>query len=119
MVITDKEVKRQLRLVNIPELTEMVETYPDDERDGMTEMEVLKHEAQYIWYMFHEGGTSFCDGLEEAREWLKETKNGTVYSLKEVSPSYIKRCQRETEIAKNAIKEYKRLCNLMERLKRL
>lgn len=120
MIITDKEVLRQLRIVRIPELREHIESYEEDEIEGRTQMEILKEEAEYLLYdMYNEEGNIYGDDLREAREWLRETKNGTQYRLLSLEPSFITQCENKTLRAKNTVNEYKRLCNLVERLRRM
>lgn len=118
MNITDKQVKHQLKLANISELTELVENYPDDEIDGRSELDILKNEAYYLYDMFNECGTVFYDDLNWAREMIKETKNGTVFHGL-LDSRQLALAKIEVDKANNTLNEYKRLCNLIKRLKKL
>ena len=121
MAITDKEVLKQLRIANFYELTESVMSFPEDERDGKSDMDILKNEASYFLSMFTEGGTVFSDDLEQAREFIRETKNGKVipcYNTIPPVPKYSStRLQIELDKARNTINEYNRLKRLNERLR--
>lgn len=115
MKITDKEVLKELKRVNISELDEMMRDYPEDERDNCSDMDILAYEAIYLYDMFNEDGTAFSEDLEEAREILKETKHGKVIplnprTLKPKYPSY------RIDGCKQTVNEYRRLGNLVKRL---
>jgi hypothetical protein len=115
MNITDKEVLKQLKIVRSYELEESVRSYPEDERDGRSDMQILADETSWRLSLYTEGGTSTGEDYEEAKEILQETKYGKViplnrYTLKpKYSPSRI-------QSAKDSVNEYRRLCSLMDRL---
>lgn len=115
MNITDKKVLTELKRVRCWELWESVSEYPEDERDGRTDMQFLADEVSYILSCYDEGGNVFCDDLEWAKEVLKETKNGKVIPMWQESliPKY---SRRDIEMARNSINDYKRLKNCMKRL---
>ena len=115
MNITDKEVLKQLKIVRSYELEESVRSYPEDERDGRSDMQILADEVSWRVSLYTEGGTSVGEDYEESREILRETNYGkrillNPYTLKpKYSPSRI-------QSAKDSVNEYRRLCSLMDRL---
>ena len=123
MAITDKEVLRQLKIANFYELTESVMSFPEDERDGKSDMDILRDEVSYFLSMFTEGDTVYSDDLEQAREFIRETKNGKVIPCYNTFPPVPKysptRLKIELDKARNTINEYNRLKKLNERLRGL
>lgn len=118
MKITDKEALHQLKLVKSGELEEMLDTYPEDERDGRSDLQMLADEAGYLYSLFSEDGTGHSEAYEYAREVLRETKNGTVMpvympSMRPVYKTY------EVDDARRLINEYRRLGRLINRLAKM
>ena len=124
MEITDKYVLKELERVDIPELDEMVKTYPYAELEGRSQVQLLADEASYILSMYTEGGTTFSDDLDRAYRILGETKMGTrvpecewIFSSgkREIHKKY-----KESDIkwAKDTVAEYRRLKALMGRLEK-
>lgn len=115
MIITDINVKRELKTVRCSELEESLSSYPDDEVDGRSDMQMLADECGYILSIFEEEGHDYNDSLNRAKEILRETKNGKQMPLYKdtLKPKY-----REIEIqdARQLVNEYKRLKSLMQRL---
>ena len=115
MNITDKEVLKELNRTRSGELWCRIEDYPDEERDGRSDYQILADELSWLLDNFQEAGFCLCEDLEEAREILRETKNGKVIplwqsSLKPMySPSRIQSCR-------DIINEYNRLKNLSKRV---
>lgn len=115
MNITDKEVLKELKRVMSFDLEESVRTYPDDERDDRSDMQILADECSYILSNFKEDGHVLCEDLERAKEIIRETKNGKQIPLyaSTLKPKYK---QYDIQIARDTINEHKRLQNLMKRL---
>lgn len=117
MKITDKEVLKELRTVNCSDLEENIKTFPEEEQDGQSEMQILANECCYLVEMYQEDGTLYSEDLEEAREFIKETKNGKSFPL---DPNDLKRSLARGQIryqqAKNTVNEYNRLLSLKKRL---
>jgi hypothetical protein len=115
MKLTDPYVLRQLKLANSSELTELVETYPEDERDGRSDMDILFGETQWLIYKYECDDYGQYWDLNEARKILRETKNGKVMPLEnwtwkpKYQPWKIQAC-------KNIVNEYRRLKSLEARL---
>ena len=115
MTITDKEALKELKKVRSGELEMSVDGYPEDERDGRTDMQVIADELSWILSNFNEDGHTLHDDLQEAREILRETKNGKVIPLwkSTLKPMYT---QSRIQCCRDTINEYNRLKNLMKRL---
>lgn len=115
MTITDKEVLKELDRVRSYDLREDLNTYPEDERDGRSDMQMLADEVSYILSCYSEEGHCLGDGLRESKEILRETKNGKVIPLwkETLTPMY-----RESQIqmSRKIINEHRRLQNLYKRL---
>ena len=115
MKITDKVALAELKKVNSGLLYDTVNDYPDDERDGRSDLEFLADEVSWHLSCYNEDGHYWKEDLDEAKEILKETKNGKVIplftdTLKPVYSSW------KIDRAKEQIKEYRRLVNCMKRL---
>ena len=111
MKITDKEAIKILRRAQSMDLDEYVSTYPEDERDGKTDIEIVRGELDYLVELYEEDGTIFSEDLEISLAILRETKRGkiipiNVYTLK---PVYTKS---RIESCKRTVNEYRRLKRL-------
>lgn len=120
MKLKDEQVIRILKRVRLYELEEAIDTYPENERDGRSDWQMLADEAGYIYSCYHEDGHVFKDDLEGARELLRETRYGKVIPLDQRTlkprrgyyPSDI-------QIAKNCVNEFNRLERLVNKLEKL
>lgn len=81
MNITDKKAKAILDRIAMEELFESIEDYPEDERDGRSDMEFITDEISYFVSNFNESGHVYEEDLQEARRILRETKQGKVIPL--------------------------------------
>jgi len=117
MTITDKKALAELKKINSCELDEYVDSYPNDERFGRSDMQIIADEMSYIISCFEEAGHVLYEDLEQAREILRKTKNGKVipYIVINGVPKYPRYRQSDIEIARSSINEYKRLKNAMKR----
>lgn len=115
MKITDKEVLKELKRARSGELWESLDSYPEDERDDRTDMQMLADECSYILSCFDEDGHALHDDLQEAKEIMRETKNGKTIPLwrESLTPVYSKS---RIETARASINEHRRLKSLMARL---
>lgn len=115
MKITDEAILKELKRVRSYELNESVESYPDDERDGRTDEQVVADELSYILSGFNEEGNALYDDLTESRRILRETKNGKVMPLYQstLTPLYSKS---RIQSCKACVNEYNRLKSFMKRL---
>jgi len=115
MKITDKEVLKQLKLVRCNQLEELLENYPEDERNGCSDMQMLANETGYLYEMFKEEATVHSEDLKEAKTILRETRNGKEIplDLQSLQPKYSKW---KIDNCKDIVNEYRRLGNLASRL---
>ena len=113
--ITDAKAKGILKRARCYDLEYNIETYPEDERDGKTDLDIVRDELDYLVELYEEDGTLLSEDLDLSREILRETKNGKtipiyVYAdgLKFV-PKYSKW---QIENARSTVNEYRRLKRL-------
>lgn len=117
MKLTDKNVIRMLKKVRSYQLEESVEQYPDNERDGRTDMEFFADELSYHVSCYCEDGHVWKEDLDEARAKLRETKNGKVIPLNKrtLKPLY-GYYPSDIQIARDTINEFNRLVRLLKKL---
>lgn len=120
MKFTDKNAIRMLEKVRCWDLQESIDSYPEDERDGRSDMQILADEAGYIYSCYSEDGHCLYDDLCEAKRKLRETKYGKfiptdAHTLKPKQGYW----PSDIEIAKNIVQEYKRLERLVIRLDKM
>lgn len=115
MIIADKRVLRELKRVKSFELEESLLTYPECERDGKSDMQMLADECSYVLSNFEEEGHVLFDDLERAKEIIKETKNGKEMPLwaSTLRPKYR---PSDIQCARDTINEHRRLKACMKRL---
>lgn len=116
MNITDAGVLKELKRVRSFDLEDDIRDYPENERDGRNDWQVLADETSWILSNYEEDGHVLYDTLENAKEILRETKNGKCIP---VWASTLKPKYRESDIrmARDIINEYKRLISLYKRIK--
>ena len=115
MRLTDKEALKEIKMARSGELEMAIDEYPDDERDGRSDMQMLADELSYILSCYTEDGHVLSDDLNRAREILRETKNGKVIPLWKESLKPIYR-PHDIQIARDTINEHRRLVSCMKRL---
>lgn len=114
MKLTDTEALKELNRVKSGALWESISEYPEEERDGRSDMEMLADEVSWLIYCTHEEGCGEWEQAIRAKEIMKETKNGRVMPLlPDLQPKYK---QYEVENARALINENRRIENLMKRL---
>ena len=112
--ITDKDVKKILKYIDMAELTESINTLPENERRLRSDLEILIDEIEYFIWNYESDGNIFGDALKESKDILKVTKRGkyipisTVTFTPIISRSYI-------ENAKDTVAEYRRLKRGLEK----
>ena len=120
MKFKDEQVIKLLKKVRMLDLEEAVDSYPEDERDGRNDWQMLADEAGYIYSCFLEDGHVFKDDLDGSRALLRETKYGKVIPLDQrtLKP---KRGYWPSEIqgAKDCVNEFNRLERLVRKLEKL
>jgi hypothetical protein len=117
MKITDKSVKRWLRTINCLELYERIDEYPEDERDGRSDIQFFADELSYAIENYNESGHCWNEDLEESRRILRETRNGKCNPLyaDTLRPKYR---PSEIESAKSTVNEYNRMTYRYAQLKK-
>lgn len=118
MKITDKEVLKQLKIVRCYELEESIKDYPEDERNGRSDMQFLADEVSYRLSLYGEG-TCTGEDYEEAKEFLNSIKGGKIPCWNTIppTPKYTPvQLEIKTNEAKEIVNEYRRLRSLMDRL---
>ena len=114
MKITDKAVLSELKKVRSNELEENLDSFPEEERDGKSDMDIFCDEVYYLIDMYIEPGTRQYNNLKWAREIMKKTKRGTVIPVDmNFNPKYSK-C--DVDLASEITNEVKRLKNCTRRL---
>ena len=115
MNIADAEVLKELKRVRSCDLEDSLLDYPEDERDGRSDMQCLADELSWILSNYKEDGHVLCDDLQEAREIIRETKNGKVIPLWQgtLQPMYSKS---RIQSCRDTINEYNRLQSLLKRV---
>ena len=117
MKITSEEVKKIIRKVRSYELEEDIENYPEDEREGRSDIQFLADEVSYIVSLYHEDGTCHSDDLADAKALLAETCYGKriPIDIRTGRPLH-GYWPHDIESAKSVVNEYRRLVRLKERL---
>lgn len=119
MIIQDKNVKRWLKIANCMELTESMETFPENERDGKSDLQILTDEVSYRLSLYTEEGTCTGEEYKDAVQFLKEVRGGKIPCWNTIppTPKYTPiQLENKTKEAKAVVNEYKRLVSLMSRL---
>lgn len=118
MKITDKEALKEIKTANSGLLWETVDEYPENERDGRSDLQFLADEVSYIVSCYSEDGHVFAEDLQQAQETVRETRGGRMpwYCRADGTPYRPKYRQSDIEIAKSTINEYKRLKSCLKRL---
>lgn len=116
MKITDNEVLRQLKIVRCIDLENSIRDLPEDEVNGRTDLQILMDELEYLLSLYEECGTCHREDLEQAREFLKETKNGKEIPFKYLMKYSKTGIDNRIKDAKGCINEYNRLKRLAKRL---
>lgn len=114
MKITDKAVLSELKKVRSMELENNLDSFPEGERDGKSDMEIFCDEVYSLIDMYIEPGTRQYNNLKWAREIMKKTRRGTIIPVDgNLIPKY-SRC--DIDLASEITNEVKRLKNCTGRL---
>lgn len=118
MKFTDEKAKKIFKRIMCDEVSESIETFPEEEREGRTDLQIINEEVDYFLYMFEEEGTVFSEDLENAKAVMKETQNGKIIPLRlyDFKPKY---ARWEVEACKRTIAEYRQLKRISKRVKEL
>lgn len=115
MKFTDSKALKELDRVGSAELDEDISTYPENEREGRSDLQMLADEVSYIISLYNENDTCHNEDLAMARSILRRTKYGKQIPLRKDN---LKPIYRESDIlgAKWTVNEYNRLVACMKRL---
>lgn len=116
MKLTDKEAIKTLKRVRVWDLEQMVEDYPEDERDGRSDWDMIANEAGWLLDALNEDGNANHDALLEAREIIRDTKNGTVFHGL-LTSTQLKTQMHRVQDARDFINMYNRLTRFVKKLK--
>ena len=120
MKFTDEKAIKMLKKARLYEIEESIDMYPENERDGRNDFQMLADEAGYVYSNYFEYGHCFHDALEEARELLRETKYGKVIPID--SRTFKPRLgyyPSDIQSAKDLVNEFNRTERLVKRLEKL
>ena len=116
MKLTDQEAIKAIRKVRCYDLEMMLDDYPEDERDGRTDWEMVANEAGWLLDGFREDGHANHEALEEAKELIRDTRNGTVFHGL-LTSAQLKRKEMEVQDARDLVNMVKRLTRFVQKLK--
>jgi hypothetical protein len=116
MKLTDAEAIKALRKVRCYDLEMMISDYPEDERDGRTDWEMIANEAGWLLDGFRSDDHANHEALEEAKELIRATKNGTVFPGL-LTSIQVKSYQVQVQDARDLINMVKRLERFVQKLK--
>lgn len=118
MKLTDKTAVKLLNKVRCYDLEEDIETYPEEELVGVSNMQILTDEVSWIVSCYYEGGHCLCEDREEALYILRETEYGKknyIDGLLSGKPSFRYRAS-QIQWAKDTINKVNRLKRLLKKL---
>ena len=119
MNITDKWVLKEMKRMPY-DLQESMEQYPDNERAGRSDVEFFADEVSYWVSCYNEDGHVWKDDLEDAKEKIRETKDGKVIPVdKRTFKPMHGYWPSDIETARSIIREYRTLRNELAKLQRM
>lgn len=115
MKFTDKTAERIFKSIKCIEVKESIESYPEDERDDKTDLDIIRDEVEYFVYMFEEVDGAFKDDLERSRAILRETNNGKCNKI--ILPEFkLKYSDYQIKAAKQTVSEYRQLKRILTKI---
>lgn len=116
MTLTDAEAIKALKKVRCYDLEERLSEYPEEERDGRTDWDMIADEAGWLLDSFHDDSCLNYVELEEARALIRETKNGTVFKGL-LTTAQLRSCELKVQGARDLINMVNRLARFVQKLK--
>lgn len=118
MKISDPKALKILRSIKMVECKESIETFPEEERNGESDLMIILNEVEYFKEFYEEAETVFNDDLNNARYILRRTQRGKFIPLDPVTfkPVY---SQWDIQNAKNTVSEYVQLKALVKKLREM
>ena len=114
--MTDVEAIKALRKVRCYDLEMMIADYPEDERDGRTDWDMIANEAGWLLDAFNEDENANHEALLEARQIIRDTKNGTVFPGL-LTSAQVKSWGIRVQDARDLINMVNRLARFVQKLK--
>lgn len=115
MRLNDQDAIKALKRVRVYELEGMISDYPESERDGRSDWEMIANEAGWLLDSYNSQDTVRHDDIEEARDILSKTRYGKVTYLTFSGKPY---SDYDVQNAKDRVNEYNRLVRFVGMLKR-
>lgn len=115
MKFTDPKAIQLLKKVCFQMLEDDIKEYPEEERWGRTDMEMLADEAGYLYSLHFNDGCELYYDLAEAREKLRITKYGKVTEMYEMY-GY---SEYDIQVAKDFVNDFNRLGRLVKKLEKM
>lgn len=116
MKLTDKQAIKALKAVHIYDLEQAIEDYPEGERDGRSDWDMIANEAGWLLDAMNEDENANHEALLEAREVIRLTKNGTVFPGL-LTSAQLKTWEYRVQDARDYISMYNRLTRFVKKLK--
>ena len=116
MKLTDKQAIKALKAVHIYDLEQAIEDYPEGERDGRSDWDMIANEAGWMLDAMNEDENANHEALLEAREVIRLTKNGTVFPGL-LTSAQLKTWEYRVQDARDYISMYNRLTRFVKKLK--
>lgn len=113
MTITDKTALDLLKKADSEELSEKVTSYPDDEIDGKTDVDIVIDEIEYLIWMYEEDDTIQYQNLQLSKQILRDTDDGKVMPL-HIDTLLPKYSSSEINDSKTTVAEYNRLKKIIK-----
>ena len=116
MKLTDENAIKALKKLRCYDLEMMIADYPENERDGRSDWDMIANEAGWLLDGFRDPEHANNEALQEAKELIRKTKNGTVF------PGLVTSVQLESwrilvQDARDLVNMVKRLERFVRRLK--
>ena len=118
MKLTDQEAIKALHKVRCYDLEMMLNDYPQDEVDGRTDWDMIANEAGWLLDAFNEEENANHEALEEAKDLIRQKKNGTVFPGLLTSVQ-LKSWEIRVQDARDLINMVNRLTRFVKKLKGL
>ena len=113
MIIKDPEARKVLKRANSEIIDEMVDSYPEDEIDNKSDLEIVLDEISYLVWKYEDDGTIQYEDLSFSKQVIKETDNGK--SMPVLLPDFkFKYTKQEVQDAIDTVAEYKRLKKILK-----
>lgn len=124
MKISDKELKELVDKVKDFDLEENINSFPNDEIDGRSELDIVLDEVEWLIYCYEDysisEGAGFIQGVSllSAKKLLEDTENGKRFEGFLLSSELQKKME-EVKHARRVVDGYNRLKRLFDDLCKL